>query len=345
MHLFLCYKRRRENEWQQKNRIQLQIDTKFVSNAKDLSKQLETNFSQLDIGKVLSNKVGQLGKQLRSQFTDLGKQLNTPGRNKNQYLRIFEDSNKEINATLSAVQQLKHEFQTMFDSKVNRDNLKQLDALKSKLEELRTLSSQQKGTETRMQTSIGKLEKATGSTYAGSNITQFKDIYKRYQDKGSKAQYTDKQKELLGIYDKQGKLLKGQEKTFKDIMTYIGQILKHSAALEDISEKVRTATGYTTNPDQGMKSVNKDIETQTGLTITPENLENANKALSGTEEVVSRIRSEMRGVNINIEDADAKAQEMKTTMSALKEIAHAFGIALGAGQIARMLKKISKIFI
>ncbi len=321
-----------------RQQLRLEINTTFIGNSKDLVKQIESDLGQVNLGKVLSNRTSGLTKTLQAQLNELEKQLNKPGRTTNEYSRIFSDSNTSIQETLKSLKTLKQEFRKLYDAQSNKDNLAQLDKLKQKYQELIKLSGKQKAEEKYLENSANKLQKATGSTYAGPNITQFKDINRKYKESGNDANFTKKQKELLGIYDAQGKILQGQEGTLKKIITYIDQVLEHTNNLENIGIETKNITGNTSNPAVGAKGVGKSIEEQAMLTITEDNLRASEMGIDGITGKVKLLNKELSVGPDKISDADKKAQEMASTMGTLKDIASQFGIVWSAAHLARGFK-------
>ena len=324
-----------------KNRIQLQVDTTFIGDAKNLTKQIENEFKTVDLGKHLTTAAVSLTKTLKVQLDSLQKQLNTPGKTQSQYVKIFEDANKEIQNTIAGIQNLKKTFQGMFDAKSNKENLKQLDALREKYETLNKLAKDKKTAESLMENSIAKLEKKTGSTYSGANITQFKEIATRYKDGGDK-NLTKKQKELLGVYDEQGKMIKGQRKELYKILEYIDQILKHAAEIREISDKAKEITGTTSNIDLGMKSTSKAIDNQSGLVINEEQLEAAKKAADAVLEKTKQLNTTLQTTPGYISEATRKAEAMQTVIGALRDVAAQFGIVFTAGGMVRKFVNLIK---
>ena len=321
-----------------RQQLRLEINTTFIGNSKDLVKQIENDLGQVNLGKVLSNRTSGLTKTLQAQLNELEKQLNKPGRTTNEYSRIFSDSNTSIQETLKSLKTLKQEFRKLYDAQSNKDNLAQLDKLKQKYQELIKLSSRQKAEEKYLENSTNKLQKATGSTYAGPNITQFKDINRKYKETGNDANFTKKQKELLGIYDEQGQILKGQEGTLKKIITYIDQVLEHTNNLENIGIETKNITGNTSSPSAGIKGIGKAVEEQTMVTITEDNLRASEMGVDGITAKVKLLNKELSVGPDKISDADRKAQEMATTMGTLKDIASQFGIVWSAAHLARGFK-------
>ena len=317
-----------------KNRIQLQVDTTFIGDAKNLTKQIENEFKTVDLGKHLTTAAVSLTKTLKTQLDDLQKKLNTPGKTQSQYVRIFEDANKEIQTTISNIQNLKQTFQTMFDSKSNRDNIKQLDALKERYEALTKLAKDKKTAESLMENSIGKLEKKTGASYSGANITQFKDIYTRYKEGGDK-NLTPKQKELLGVYDAQGKILKGQRQELYKILDYIEQILKHAAEIREISDQAKEITGSTSNIELGMRSTAKAIDNQEGLIINEDQLNAAKQAADAVLGKTQQLNNTLQATPGYIDQATRKAEAMQSVIGALRDVAAQFGIVFTAGGMVR----------
>ena len=320
--------------------LQLQIDTRFVTNAKDLAKQLTDNLSSIDLGKSLSASTSSLTKQLETELKQLSKGLNTPGLSGKEYTKLFNNISNDIDVTLSKLSGLKSSFQKVFDSKANQNNLKELDKLKKKYEELTNLSQKESRTKKYLDNSVTKLESITGANYKGSNITSFKDIANRYNETKDDSKFTSKQKELLGIYDSQGKILKGQEETLKKIMTYVDQINTHSEALIDIGEQTRNLTGNTTSPGFGAKGVANQINGLDAKTLTANELEQYNKKAAEVRNTVALITAELSKGPGEIEKAEKSAQNLNTTMTTLKDIAAQFGLGFGVVQLARGFKSL-----
>ena len=325
-----------------RNRIQLQIDTTFVSNTQQMVKSLEQDINKLNLSKPLNNLTTQLTKQLKTQLADLEKQLNVPGKSKAQYTKILGLGTAEIQTTINQIKNLKNEFKNMFNSTTNKENLAELDKLKNKLEELRRIGKQQKTRESYLGNSISKLEATTNSKYAGSNITQFKDINKKYKNSKDDSLFTDKQKALLGIYSKEGKLLEGQEGTLKNIIKYIEQILTHEDAIAEMANNVKTLTGNTSNADIGAKATERQINNLGGVVVTPEALEEANKSFDKMAPKIEGINQETKSWGGNIEDADQKAREMASVVSTIKDIMAQFGLVWSAAQLAGKFKDLIK---
>lgn len=322
--------------------LQLQIDTKFVTNAKDLAKQLTSSLGTIDLGKTLSTSTSNLAKQLEAELKQLSKGLNTPGLNGKEYTKLFNNISNEIDTTLSKLGGLRSSFQKMFDSKANQNNLKELDKLKKKYEELTNLSQKESRTKKYLDNSITKLESTTGSNYKGSNITSFKEIANRYNETKDDSKFTNKQKELLGIYDDQGKVLKGQEETLKKIVTYIDQINTHNATLTDIGEQTRILTGNTTSPNFGANSVANQINGLNAKTLTIDELDQYNKKASEVRNTVALITAELSKGPGEIDKAEKSAQNLSSTMTTLRDIAAQFGLGFSVVQLARGFKSLIK---
>lgn len=318
--------------------LQLQIDTKFITNAKELAKQLTNSLGSIDLGKSLSASTSSLTKQLETELKQLSKGLNTSGLNGKEYTKLFNTISNDIDMTLSKLSGLRSSFQKMFNSESNQENLKELDKLKKKYEELLSLGQKESRTKKYLDNSIAKLESTTGSAYKGSNITSFKDIANRYHETRDDSKFTNKQKELLGIYDSQGKVLKGQEETLKRIVTYIDQISTHGASLTDIGEQTKNLTGNTTSPGFGAKTTSNQISGLEAKTLTIDELDKYKKKASEVRDTVALITAELSKGPGEIEKAEQSAQNLNTTMTTLKDMAAQFGLGFGVVQLARGFK-------
>ena len=317
-----------------KIQAQMQIDVSFIGNTTKLIKDLEQSFSKLNLSSTLTKQIEtDLNKGFKDTFANLGKMiegLSKPGLSTKQYTSFFDSINKKVEDSTKVFGTLKKSLTDTFNSKENKQALKDIEKYKKQLAELNKLASAQKGAATRQNTAINKMREETGIDY---NISK-RMITNIAGRKANKQELTKTQQDWMASNGL-------DEASLKRVLELLRQIQAQRKVIEDSNTKAKSISGQPT-VSSGLSSVEKNLSGASttaisqdvfkgNIAILEKYAEEANKA-SNANTILAK------GFETELPRAAAEAEKMAEGMKTLNEVLSQFGIVLSAGTIVRAFK-------
>lgn len=321
-----------------KVQAQMQINVSFVGNSTKLVKNLEQNFSKLNLSSGLTKQLeADLNKSFKDIYANLGKMtegLSKKGLSSKQYEDFFNALNMKIEDSTKIFQTLKDTLSDIFTGEENKKALKTLDDLKKKLEAINKLSTSQKAAQTRKDTAIRKIKDETNIDY---NVSK-KMIGSIIDRRSNKQEYTKTQREWLDAN-------KIDEDKLKRILELYKQIRAQENAIQKADEKAKKITDQSTVAN-GHLFLNKQIRKAEAMAYTPEDYKNnlavLNQYGEETEQVMNMSTTLMKDFGNEQNNAVLQAQKLAQAEMTVKEILGQFGIVFSAAGMVQKFKELIK---
>ena len=319
-----------------KVQAQMQIDVSFVGNTTKLFKDLEQSLSKLNLSSNLTKQLeADLTKGFKDTFANLGKMtegLTKTGLNAKQYTAFFNTKNAKVVESTKIFATLRKSLTNVYNSKENKQAVKDLESYKKQLIEINKIISAQKGAQTRQNTAISKMKEETGIDYNVSKRT-LSGIASRQADK---KELTKSQKDWLtanGI----------DENKLKRALELLKQINAQRKAMEEGDNKAKGITGKT-SAAAGANFLEKQIAQAAQNSLSASDyksniavLEQYKQAMIDAGNASAYLAD---AYDKELPRATKEAEEMSAGMKTLNEVLAQFGIALSAGTIVRAFKEI-----
>lgn len=320
-----------------KIQAQMQIDVSFIGNTTKLVKDLEQSFSKLNLSSTLTKQIEtDLNRGFKDTFANLGKMiegLSKPGLSAKQYTSFFDSINKRVEDSTKIFGTLKKSLTDAFNSKENKQALKDIEKYKKQLAELNKLASTQKGATTRQNTAINKMREETGIDY---NISK-RMISNIAGRKANKQDLTKTQQDWMASNGL-------DETSLKRVLELLRQIQAQKKVIEESNTKAKSISGQPT-VSSGLSSVEKNLSGASTTAISQDTFkgniailekyaEEANKA-SNANSILAK------GFETELPRATSEAEKAAQGMQTLNDVLSQFGIVLSAGTIVRAFKDIA----
>lgn len=314
----------------------MQLNVDFVGNATKLVKDLESKVSGLQLNSGLTKGIeANLNKSIHSLYNNLekmGEGLSRKGLNVKQYTNFFDNINKRVEDTTKVFETLKEDLQAVFDSKENKEAIKNLELYKKQLEQIKSLASDQKEATTRRGTAIGKMKDELGLDY---NISK-KMLQGIATRRANKQKETKDQSEWL---DKVGL----DETKLKRALELLKQIENQQSKIEGYDTQAEVITGKKTVSGSATY-LSKQIETTSNTAYLPEthkeNLAVLKQQADVYKEITSLSNTLYTQLNNELPKATAEAERLAQAEMNVKEILGQFGISFSVAGIIQQFKEL-----
>ena len=314
-----------------KAQAQMQIDVSFVSDTSKLVKSLQDATKNLDLGSPLAKQFEtEMTKGFKDTLNNLSKMeegLGKKGLSAKTYTEFFNSMNLKIQESTKFLGAMKSDLQSIFNSKENKQAIKDLEDYKKQLQEINKLVASQKGAETRRNTAINKMREETGINYEISKRTIF-------QIAGRKADKKDLTKAQSDWLTANGL----DEAKLKRVLELLKQINAQDNKIHDNNTKAKNITGQS-NTDAASVFLNKQIGKLESTAIDENKYKEWAKILSQLNGLIDDVYQSSEKLDAAFKQelprATEEANKVAEAQRTIKEILGQFGIVFSAATVVR----------
>jgi len=321
-----------------KVQAQMQIDVSFVSDASKLVKSLQDATQKLDLSSPLAKQFEtEMTKGFKDTLANMSKLeegLSKKGLSQKTYTEFFNGMNLKIQESTKFLGSMKSGLQDIFNSKENKQALKDLESYKKQLQEINKLVASQKGAETRRSTAVSKMREETGINYEISKRT----ISQIAARKADKKDLTKSQQDWL-----QANGL--DEAKLKRVLELLRQINAQDNKIHESNSKAKSITGQA-NVGAASSYLQKQVGKLEGTAIDDIKYKEwvkILKELDGTIEEVYKSSEKLdEAFKEELPRASQEAQKLADAQRTIKEILGQFGIVFSAATIVRGFQDLAR---
>ena len=216
----------------------LELNVGFVTDAKKLVKNLETDLKQMDLtsslAKPMQTNLTKSFKEVYSTLDKMGESLGKKGFNSKQYTTLFTSFNTQISGAIKNFEGLDKEMSKVFNSQENKAAIKDLEKYKDILKEISAILSKQQASSTRANTSKNKLAELgidLDNKYTNKVI---KSIVER--KKSGNTKLTGTQMDVLGKNANPDKLKRVID-LYQQYESHLQKVAEHTKEIQDLKLK------------------------------------------------------------------------------------------------------------
>lgn len=314
-----------------KVQAQMQINVSFLSDTKQLVKQLEDSTRSLKLdssfGRQLSSSLDKSFKDVYSNLDRMIEGLSKKGLSSKQYTSFFNGMNDRLKDSLKFTKDLKSNIQNMFNNPENKQGLKDLEKFRKELEEINKLNSSLKGAQTRQATAINKMKEETGIDY---------NISKRMVSSiaGRKANNQDLTKNQQDWASANGL----DEAKLKRIVELYKQITAQASKMNTLNNQAKDKTGQG-GIASSIDYLEKQVKKLEGSLIMPadnkKNLALATQMEEFTKNLDEAVDNHLPRFNAGLQQGENEAKKLAEASNTIREIFAQFGITFSAATVVR----------